>query len=72
MGQLPVVVLPKVSVSALSRHVKHCEGKTTSVGEKTDLSEVKIITEHISLTVRVKWRKLSFCNVLTKNPTWRS
>lgn len=72
LGQLPVIVLPKVSVSALSRHVKHCEGKTTSIGGKTDMSEVKIITEHISLTIRVKWRKLSFCNALTKNPTWRS
>lgn len=72
--KLPVVVLPKVSVSALSRHVKHCERKTTSIGEETeDLSKVKIITKHVGLTARVKWRKwLSFSNVLTKKPTWRS
>lgn len=34
--QLPVVMFPKVSVSALTRHVKHCEGKTTHAGQKTE------------------------------------
>lgn len=33
---LPVVVFPKVSVSALTRHVKHCEGKTKRTEEKTE------------------------------------
>lgn len=35
-AHLPVVVFPKVSVSALTRHVKHCEGKTTRTEEKTE------------------------------------
>lgn len=33
---LPVVVFPKVSVSPLTRHVKHCEGQTTPEEEKTE------------------------------------
>lgn len=41
--QLPVVVFPKVSVSALTRHVKHCEGKTTHAGEKTETCSIKVL-----------------------------
>lgn len=36
-------MFPKVSVSALTRHVKHCEGKTTHAGEKTETCSIKVL-----------------------------
>lgn len=59
--KLPIVVLPKVSVSALSRHVKHCERKTTSIGEETeDLSKVKIITKKCRFNCESEMEKITF------------
>lgn len=41
-------MFPKVSVSALTRHVKHCEGKTAHAGEKTEnLLKVKNIRVYV-------------------------
>ncbi len=55
LAHSPVVMFPKVSVSALTRHVKHCEGETTRKEDRkllctlSDCIEFKKIVHHICL-----------------------